>query len=1262
MADSALVKVELKNAHYDPAKANLPYYVLSNASSYQQTAIPTLIIKKTKIVTEPHLSVIRKFFTKHLATKFELKERSSLAAGKNLNVHWLYPFRINEQSQVEELVDYEIKWGITANSNRERLKKSASFANQSVLASGTWYKIALTQDGVYKIDKSFLSSMGINIAALDPRKIRVYGNGGKVIPELNGAFRYDDLQENAIKVIGESDGVFDDNDYVLFYGTGTEYWSQTANKWMRFSRQKNYYSDTSYYYLNFDIGNGKRITSLSSSSLPANVSTSTYDYYNLHENDAINFIKSGRQFFGEYYDINTSYSFAFTDGNFVTGDSIFIQASAAGRALTPTYFSVTGNGINGSITTNGVNINFYLDPYADAQTGTFGGVNNNSADINIAVTKQTAASLGWFDYMLVNARRNLVINKQFQFRDSRVSAPGNICNFTLSNPSNYSVSIWNITDPLTPYEQAFNTTGTNISFSAPTDSLIQYAVIPSNNYYKPIYYSKVSNQNLHAIQQADYIIVAYPSFVPYAQRLAALHQQNEGLTSAIVTTEQVYNEFGSGKPDASAIRDFIRMLYSRNLSSNKQPRYVLLLGDGSYDNKTRNLSINSNLIPTYETPNSTSVLSSTASDDFFGLMDPGEGAQAESIGAMDIGIGRFTCRLASEVNAVVTKIENYYRKDPDFKIDDSNITNCTATAETTMGDWRNWLLFMGDDKDQAIHMSQADALALQVQASYPGFNIDKVYLDAYRRFSTPGGERYPDAAEDMNKRIKKGALIYNYTGHGGEVGLTEERVLDVETINGWTNINKPPLFITATCEFSRYDDPGRTSAGEYALLNPNGAAIGLLTTCRLAFSSTNSVLNTTLFNYMFKKLPNGSKPALGDIIRETKANLSQSIYYANFHLLGDPALTLAYPDQKVITSKINTHTVSTSTSDTLSALSKITVSGFVADTMGNKLTNFNGVVYPTVFDKEIDVLGLLNDPDSYSGAPGTPFKFKLQKNILYKGKAEVKNGDFSFTFIVPKDISFAYGPGKISYYATNGVTDATGYFKNVVVGGGAKNAPVDNDGPQVSLFMNDKNFVNGGTTNEKPVLYANLTDSSGINTLGTGIGHDISVVLDRNTTKPVILNDYYEAALNSYQSGRVRYPFEELSEGNHTLSFKAWDIQNNSSIVTTDFVVAPSAELALTHVLNYPNPFTSTTKFFLEHNQACTPLKVTVQIFTVSGKVVKTIQRSVTCEGFRPEGIDWDGKDDFGDKLGRGVYIYKVSILNTENKKAEKTEKLVILN
>ncbi|MBI2721671.1 MAG: type IX secretion system sortase PorU [Bacteroidetes bacterium] len=1260
LADTVMLKLELKNANYDLQKGNLPYYLISNKTAYNQTATPTLIVKKTQLVAQNHAESIKKYFFNYLTKEFALIPAASLSSGNNLNTYKIYPLRLNDQNQIEELIEYDFAWQITANGNKQSLISSSSFANNSVLANGKWYKIALEKTGIYKLDKAFLNSLGINMTTLDPKKIRIFGNGGKAVPELNGAFRYDDLTENAIEVIGESDGVFDAADFVLFYGTGVNHWQKTSNAGMKYTRVKNYYSDTSFYYINVDGGAGKRINSQASSST-SNMSTSSYDYFNFYEVDAINFIKSGRQFFGEYFDINTSYNFPFTDGNFITGDSLFAQVSLAGRALTNTLFSISGNGLNSSVATNGVNVNYYLAPYADVQVANLKTLNTNGSDITLNVTKQTGSSLGWMDYVNINARRKLIVNGQFQFRDSRVAAPGNVCDFNISNPSNNSIALWNVTDPLNPVKQAYSSSSGAINFKAPVDSVMEFA-IAQGDYYLPVYVGPVNTQNLHSIQQADYVLITHPLFTSYAQRLATLHQQNEGLTYAIVTTEQIYNEFGSGKPEASAIRDFIRMLYTRNVSGGKQPKYVILMGDGSYYNKSRNLSNNSNLIPTYQTANSVALLQSMVTDDFYGLMDPDEGVDAESYGSIDIGIGRLTCRTTAEMSAVVTKIENYYKKDGGFVINDNAIANCAATNETSLGDWRNWLLFMADDGDQATHMSQADNLTNTVKFNNPLFNIDKIYLDAYQRYSTPGGQRYPDASADMNRRIKKGTLLFNYTGHGGEVGLTAERVLDVEMINKWDNFNRLTLFITATCEFTRYDDPGRISAGEYCLLNPRGGAIALLTTCRVAFSSTNFNLNNILFSYMFKKLPNGSKPALGDVIRETKAALTQSLYYSNFHLIGDPALKLVYPEQKVITSHINTNVVSAGSSDTLGALAKITIKGFVADTAGNKLSNFNGLVYPTVFDKEKDETGLLNSSDSYYNSPGLPFLFKLQKNILYRGKAEVKNGEFYFTFMVPKDISFAYGPGKITYYATNGQADAAGFYKKVVVGGGGKNVIPDNEGPQVKLFLNDKNFVSGGTTNEKPVLYANLTDSSGINTLGTGIGHDISVVLDQNTTKPVILNDYYEAALNSYQSGRVRYPFEELSEGSHRLSFKAWDIQNNSNIVNTDFVVASSAELALKHVLNYPNPFTSSTKFFFEHNQACNPLKVTVQIFTISGKIVKTLQRNITCEGFRPEGIDWDGKDDFGDKLARGVYIYKVGILNTENKKAEKTEKLVILN
>jgi len=1263
LLDTVLLKVELKNAQYDLKKNNLPYYTISKTTAYNQTAKPTLIINKTQLVTEPHASNIKKLFSKYLTQSFEIIAISSLCKNENLNIHRLLPFRLNAQNQVEELTDYSVNWQLIADNSR-RPANATVFKNNSVLATGTWYKIGITKSGFYKIDKTLLTSMGLNFSGLDPKKIKLYGNGGKMLPEQNGAFRYDDLEENAIQVVGESDGVFDNADHIIFYGQGPTGWTRTTGgNSLKFRHDKNIYSDTSFYFITVDATNGKRVNTPAAISAPSNTTSSSYDYYNYTENNYVNFVKSGRQFYGEYFDITTAFGFNWSDGDFVLGDTVVSEVTIAGRGANGGTFLVNGSGLNYTVSTGPVNINNYLADYVDVQSNTGKALLNDPNSVNLVVSKQTANCVAWLDKITVNARRKLsILSKQYEFRDTRITGAGKICTYTFNNLQNVIPTIWNVTDPINPYVQVYNTAGTTINFSASADSLNSYAVLPNADLYTPAFVGKISNQNLHNIQQADYVVITHPLFMAQAQRLALLHQQQEGLSYVVASVDQIYNEFSSGRPDICGIRDFIRMLYSRGISTNKQVKYVALVGDGSYDNINRNLSSNSNVIPTYQTYDSKSFLNSTASDDFYGLMDNNEGFAAEAIGVLDIGVGRLMCRNLTEVTAVVNKIENYYRKEPDFKIQEPAPENCNSGSTSPLGDWRNWVVFLGDDEDQSTHMNQADQLSSIVKNTYPNYNLDKIYLDAYQQFSTPGGQRYPDAAQDLLRRFKKGALIFNYTGHGGEVGITGERILDVPSINALDNTNRLPLFVTATCEFSRYDDPDRTSAGELCLLNPNGGSIALLTTCRLAFSSTNFVLNTTLFNYLFKKLPNGKMPALGDIIQETKATLGQSIYFANFHLLGDPALPLAYPQQKVITSKINNNLVTPTSIDTISALAKITVSGFVADTSGNKLTNFNGIVYPTVFDKEENLNCLLNDPDSYFSTAGNPFNFKLQKNILYHGKAEVKNGDFTFSFIVPKDISFAIGPGKISYYATNGQFDAAGYTNNVKVGGSAKNPIIDNEGPQLSIYMNDKNFVNGGTTNEKPILYANLIDSSGINTVGSSIGHDITVVLDANSSKPIVLNDYYEANLNSYQAGKVRFPFDELAEGNHSLTFKAWDIQNNSSVTSTDFVVAHSAELALKHVLNYPNPFTTNTKFYLEHNQACNPLKITIQIFTISGKVVKTIQKNVTCEGFRPEGVDWDGKDEFGDKLARGVYVYKLAIINTDNQKAEKTEKLVILN
>lgn len=1269
-SSNELLPITLKNAAYNPAKAFLPYYTIQKETPSGQIAIPVLNIKRVAPVNGTYSTLLKKNFDRFLSSEFSLTDVSGFSGSAFLNTYQLVPFRKTMSGSYEELLDYSITWKLTSGTQRLATPSSA-FKSNSILATGTWYKIGLTKSGVYKLDKNFLTAMGVNISSINPKNIRIYGNGGTSLPLKNNGFRYDDLEENTIEVIGESDNTFDNGDYVLFYATGSDNWKhKPLSSELHYEFVTNYGSDSSFYFVNFDLGPGKRFNSSNtlgaSLNLSHNRSSNSYDFFDYHELNTTNFLKSGREFFGEYFDINNSYSFNFQSPNLVLNDTARVYTSMIARSNNLMVdFTLNSNGFVKSDQILGPNLNFSLADYGSAGTLFLKYLNNNANNISASITKTSGSgTVGWLDKVIVNARRNLVFNgSQFNFRDERIIGSGNICEYTLTNNSTSTVKIWNVTNRTNPVLQTYNANGNILNFKASSDSLIEYVLFSDASALVPKYIGTVANQNLHSIAFADYVIVCPPQFLALAQRLAKVHQLNEGLTYAIATTTQIYNEFSSGRTENTAIRDFARMIYSRSINGPDKLKYLLLMGDGSFRTKEWYLSNNTSLVPVYQTKNSLSITNSVVSDDFFGMMDANEGPDENddniSMGVMDVGVGRFPAKSFQEAEAIVNKIELYYRKNPNFNPAATTIYNKNEGIPYPQGDWRQVLTFVADDEDNSEHMRQADDFARSIEEAHPQYNIEKIFLDAYQQISTPGGQRYPDAYTEMQNRIQKGTLVYNYTGHGGEVGLTAERFVDIPTINGWNNIDKLPLFITGTCEFSRYDDPDRTSAGELCVLNHQGGAVSMITTVRIAFSTINASFNQKLIDFLYTKNQDGTMPALGDVIRKTKAYAGSNPLNMNFHLLGDPALVLAYPKFETRTNQVNNTNV-TLTKDTISGLEKVTVKGYVSDSMGNKLGNFNGIIYPTVYDKSQQIVCLLNDQTSIIN--GGPFRFNQRKSVLYRGKARVNNGDFEFSFIVPKDVNTAYGLGKISYYAHNGQEDAGGFCDSVVIGGFNNNAVADADGPSIKLFMNDKRFVNGGTTDENPIMLAELFDVSGFNISGNGIGHEMTAILDENTSKPVILNDYYEASLDDYQSGGIRYPFKSLSSGQHKLSLKVWDIQNNSSTTSVDFVVAEKAEMALNHVLNYPNPFSTRTKFFFEHNQANTSLDVNIQIFTVSGKLAKTIKQTVKGDSFRPEGIEWDGRDDYGDKLAKGVYIYKVQISDNQNKKAEKIEKLVILN
>jgi len=1264
--EDPIFPIEIMGAVYDPEMNNLPVWMQTFTTSINENAEAQLEPTVVSPLNSEEVNVVKKFFGKHITNKFQIKYFQSYSGNTKVWSAYIIPFRKNTNGKMEFLQRYSVQWKKT--STQKTLPAAVqSFTNQSVLSSGTWYKIGIKNSGIYKIDKQFLQSMGIDVSQIDPRNIRIFGNGGEMINPKNNKFRYDDLQENAIYVSGENDGIFNDNDYVLFYAKGSDSWMKKADfynnppyKCLDYYHYLHRYSDSAYYFITFDNGIGLRINNYSTTATP-NYTTNSYDYLNYHEIDAINFLKSGPDFFGEYFDIQTSYTFPFPDGNFVTNDSIKVFLSLAARGDVPSYYTWNINGVSNTFSVQAVQTSNYLADYAAIGNQCIVIPNNsNSNSISVNVTKNTSNAVAWMDKVVVNARRYLVYNnKAFEFSDKRTVASNQITTYSITAFNPNILNIWDITDYIHPFNQQFTSYTNYLTFNAPSDSLHRYIVFSLNDVQKPQFIKKIDNQNLHGITQADYIIVTPPQFKSQALELAQLHQQEEGLSYAVVTTEEVYNEFSSGNVDATAIRDFVRMLYIRNGKNNPgntSPRYLLLFGDGSFNNKDHSPTSNA-LIPTFQTGYSTSPILSTVTDDFYGWLDDNEGDDWAS-SLVDIGVGRFTILNTSQAINMVNKVKAYYKKNANFSVQTDDNCCKLISNEYPLGDWRTLFTFFADDGDSQLHMWQADSLSKFITNFHPEYNVNKMFADAYQQITVPGGNRYPDASAALDKAFEKGSLVINYTGHGNEVQLGHEAFLTLSQINSYKNLSNMPLFITATCEFTRFDDPDRVSAGEQCFLQPNGCAIALFTTVRVAYASTNFYLSIKLFEEILDTLPNGNFMALGDIVKNTKIKTNIGFYFLNFHLIGDPALTLAYPKKKIIVTTINNHTLTTPPQDTLKALSKVTVTGYIADKQGNKINTFNGVIYPTVYDKKQIISCLGNKPESL--VSGKTFTFSTQKNILFKGKVEVKNGDFQFSFIVPKDINYAIDISKMSFYAQNGQIDAIGYTNKFYVGGSNPNAINDNQPPQISAFMNDRKFVSGGITNPNPVLFAEIIDSTGINITGNSIGHDVVATIDNG--KPIVLNDYFEYDLNSYQKGKLKYPFSNLPEGNHQLTLKAWDINNNSATAKLDFVVAKDEALALKHVLNYPNPFTTKTKFMFEFNTSCEYLKIKIEIFTITGKLVKTIQKDMYTTGYREDGIEWDGKDDFGDKLARGVYLYRVTISDSNNKKAEKIEKLVILN
>ena len=1195
-----------------------------------------------------------------------------------------------ENNKIYKLVSFNINQ--TNKKSSTLFKGSNKYGNtENPLKSGTFYKIKVDKSGIFKITKQFLQQNGINVANINPKNFRIYGNGGLMLPEFNQDRRYDALQEDAIQVIGEEDGVWNDNDYALFYAQGPNGYNlydfgngnghkRTDNRTDASNNLVNIYEDFSYYFINFDIGAGKRVQTVDNS-LPSTL-INRYDDYQVLNEEKFNLEKLGRIWTGDV--ISGTREIAFTTKSPMRADDpvrfrtqVIAHDAQSGRVTMD---------VNGS--KNEVTLASNSEGYAPLRhEGTL--VNQSGNNIKFNYTTNISANPNatfYFDYAEVQYKEDLNFNNtQMNFRDFEIVEGSNdLYGFSISNAASIE-QVWDVSDVTTP-KKVTNKNGQNsvFNFGYLANSEFfnnEFTAFRNDAAFLPLFVGKIDNQDLSSLRNVDYLIITQPSLTAQAQRLATYHQSKNGYNVQVVDVNKIYNEFSSGSKDITAIRDFVTKLNTTAGSL----KYVLLVGDTSYDFKNRTPN-NSDIIPSYQSEASADVKGSYVSDDYFVMTKPQSERFLYQI-VPDLPIGRLPAANIQEAKTMIDKTLAYY--------------NALPGQSSPFGEWRMKLDFVADDDFEGSGPVRADGTTIpgpfhflvdyaiksnfETNTDKPEYNIRKLYLDAFPAVTSAGGQRFPQINQAITNDVGNSLYLF-YFGHGGINGWAQERVLtstEVQGFNNFTSVySRFPLVSTITCEFTLWDDPSTFSVGEQVIKHSTGGAATMITSSR-AITVDYGRKFTTLFTDNLFKLYSDDFMPLGDAHllarKRYKEIYGDSSDPLRVNFLGDPAMKMSRPKRLL---KIDE--VETPIPGKIRALDFVKIKGHVNKADGTLDTTFNGRVAINIFDKKIKKTTLNND--NYSQL-NTKLTFDEEPSAIVKASGTVVNGNYTVEFYVPKDINYEVGNGRILAYAdnfsrTSPNPNAYDVFTNQVQSVGDINPDGINDSepPAVNLYMNNTNFANGGITDQNPVLLACVRDNMGINSTGAGIGHDITFVLDGDVINTTAVNDYYSSGdgngctsdLQDYQKGSLTFPLRGLSPGEHQLVFKVWDINNNSTSSTLNFVVKDESEKKLTvnRLLNWPNPFTNKTYVQFEHN-CDDALDVNVQIYTITGKIVRTLTTSVSAEpflqGFRTprQAIEWDGKDDFGDTVAKGTYIFKIFARSQNQEKcsgsATAVEKMVLL-
>lgn len=1152
--------------------------------------------------------------------------------------------------------------------------------NSTPLASGQWYKIPVSREGIYGLDVDYLDELGLNLDSIDPRNLQLWGTDGKVLPERNDAAR-SNFAQIPILIEGEADGQFNGSDMLLFYGISPHKESRNLGE---FSHSIHPYSDSTFVFLTVGEQPGLRMKSETDFCAPCanQVQFEDFNWMEQELNKSETSQKTGRYFLGQripstaqgqnvsiYKDtlvqVNPDEPLLLSGQIYVRSETRpILQLKANGEVLNTFSVNSLTSGYNSYEFESARAYSFSQIPFS-LNSSDF--INSGDAVIELSVTMSNgdAGTEVFVDYVrVVSTRAQHADNGEISMYAPTDANGQTVRSFTVSGfiaePKVLEVS--NPVEPVTvPITNSFGTgiTATH-TFQHGSEASDRYWI--QTGYFKPFIGRKVTNQNLRGISRyPNYIIITSPTFLPYAEELAQ-YRSDQGLDALVVTQEQIFNEFSGGVTDPSAIRDFLKYLWDRALAQGQQlPEHLLLFGDATFDTKNIKSGF-TNYVITFQSSESIHRTNSYGTDDYFAYMDDGEGIFGSS-DRVDLGVGRISAQTRSEARIALDKIYRY--EDP-------------ANA----GEWQNLFTFAGDDdfpepdRNRDLHVLNADGTAIRMNLDEPGARLKKIYLFAYPEEITAAGRQLPAATQDLIDTFNRGMLVFNYSGHGNAQTLTDEELFLSDYIPQLNNRNRLTLVVTATCQFGRYDDIDTQSGAEKLVFAENGGAIASFTTTRVVYTSSstsalNFGLNIALSQKMLERDTEGRPLRLGDIFLRTKnTSIGSELNARKFILLGDPAMRLALPDRKGSFTHINQVKLDTlSYPLSLRALDTVELEGEIKLPNGQRYSSFNGEAVLTLFDAKRRV-SIPQDREWVSSYGcylnrGTELEctYEVESDVLFRGKAEVKNGRFSTRFILPKDMSFSPETSRMLIFAKSTEETAGGSYTQLRFSGVNPDAINDGEGPQMDLYLNDPSFFNGSLMNSSPTVFVELRDSSGINTTGTGIGHEIIATLDTQPPREFVLNDFYEGELNDFTKGHIEYPLEDIPEGTYTLKVRAWDVHNNPSEQSISFEVESEENLVVRDVYNYPNPMNNFTQFVFEHNQPGIPLDVSIRIYTLTGVPIQLIQETII--GNSPyASIPWDGLDRDFDRLGNGTYVYvlRVSTETPEGRKTiEQIEKLVVI-